>query len=351
MFEALLTRTRSALRIEEPWWLLPEQQFAWAALQRLKSSAETLDRAGQLTVLSGPSGTGKSLLVRQGLREAHRQRRKLAVGILNAEDWTAVSTQSLPSTVWEHWAETCSPFDILVCDDLDRAFPDATIGEHVARWLEHLLNQQVQVVITLSSPPGRCPTFPPRLLSRLHGGLLATIPVLSTSSHEQFLTAAAASRQLSLSDEVRSWLIANAGGTLRGLRTALDRLTAEVARPARLHDLAAVQRWVSTSTTPKLALDTIAHEVAEEFGVSLTDLRASSRQLACRLPRQCAMHLAHTVGGWSMTAIGTYFGHRTHTSVSYSCRKFQESMSATPTLRQQLQRLQAKLHAPNRDAG
>lgn len=343
MFNAVRARSRKALLAEEPFCLIPELQFAWAATQRLKSPADRLDRSGLLTILAGPAGSGKSVLVRQGLREACREKRKQVAVILTPNDWGDLLAASPDSNAWETWTSVTAQCDLLACEDLDQLVTDEGLGEHIARWLDELIARQVRVIVTVSQPPGSCPQFPPRLTSRLRGGLTARLPELSSESRRQFLDWGAELAQLSLTTDVRDWLADQSSGSLRSLRQMLDRLRSEYPPPARINDLAAVQRLFTVPAPRRLTLAVIAHQVAAEFGVPAQELRASTRLQAYRVPRQCAMLLAHEVAGFPMAEIGRYFGRRTHTSVSYSCRKFQDTLAQTPSLRDQLQRLQARL--------
>jgi chromosomal replication initiator protein len=342
MFDALLARGRGILRRDEPWVALPEQQFAQAALARLKQPADGLDRPGTLTVLSGSTGGGKSLLIRQALRELTRGTPRTRFLILDADDWGPAETAD-ESPLWT-WAEETGPaVDVVVCEDLDRILHDHAWSDRLARWLEGLAARQVRVVLTLSRWPARIPEITPRLLSRLHAGLLVRLPEFSVESRRRFLIERAAAVELAFSDAVLELLVEGLPNSPRKWQAAIDRLGQEFPPPVRLNDPAAVQRVLFAPTTPRLALATITQRVAEEFGVSAIELRTPSRVLTCRLPRQCAMHLAHSVGGWSMAEIGRFFGQRTHTSVSYSCRKFQEHLTATPALRDRLQRLHVSL--------
>jgi chromosomal replication initiator protein len=201
----------------------------------------------------------------------------------------------------------------------------------------------VRVTVTLPAPIGTLAGHSPRLVSRLHGGLTASLPPLSAGSRRELVKRLASARQLPLTDDVLDWLIELPPGTPRTLTQLLDRI-ATAAASGRRPDLAAVRRWIQPAApSDRVSLGRIAAVVADDFGITLGELRSESRQQALRLPRQCAMYLAHAVGGWPMERIGRYFGRRAHTSVSHNCRKLQELLPQAPSLQDQLQRLQARL--------
>ncbi len=344
MLDAIRARTRAAVLTEEPFCVLPELQFARAALQRLQQPATALERGGLLTMLIGPAGCGKSALVRQSLRELLRKDRQTSVLILNHDDWSAVSSEEQDQASWENWIAACSEFDVVVLEDLDQVVTDEEQANHLAHALDALLNEQVDIIVTSSRSPANCDEFSPRLTNRLRGGLMARITPLEVSSRRLFLNWASELRQVSLAEPVSDWLVEQPPGSIRSLQQIVDRLAAEFPPPTRIGDLPAVRRVVTAIDRPRLSLSAITQEVAAEFGVTAQELRMATRVQACRLPRQCAMHLAHQLGGWPMAEIGRYFGKRTHTSVSYSCKKFEETLETTPSLRTQLQRLQTQLN-------
>lgn len=345
MLEAVLARTRAALLTDVPFCLLPELQFAWAAAQRISQRGHALDRGGSITVLTGPQGCGKSLLAHQALRQVLRRPQKQSIFALKPADWSPLVGEALDAACWLPWQEAFAGVGYLLCEDLDEVVASGVSGERVAGWLDQLLLDGTRVIVTLSQWPGECTQFPGRLTSRLRGGLIASIPTLSATSRRQFLDWSAQARQVSITEEISDWLVNRPPGSLRSLSDAMERLFAEFPPPARISNWEAVRRILNHPQQARLPLDVIAEHVAIEFGVSATQLRHTTRLQAYRQARQCAMVLAHDLGGWPMAEIGRYFGNRTHTSVSYSCRKFQNSIEQDVSLRGQLQRLQSRLSA------
>lgn len=343
MLDAVLARTKAQLAVDEPFCLLPEIQFAWAAALRIKQPASAREATGMLTVIVGPAGSGKSWITRQALRQIPRRGRKSGVAILLPSDWQPLIGEPSDSLAWMTWNERCGDISHLCCEHLDEVIRQGVSGDLIANWLDRLLAQQSRVLITLNQSPGQMAEFPLRLTSRLRGGLMATIAPFSQESKRQFLNWAARAADVSLADDVCQWILEQPPGTLRSLRSILDRLLIEFPAPARINDVSRVSKVLTAQATTRLPLSVIATQVAAEFGVTAAELRNSSRQQAFRQARQCAMLLAHDFAGWSMAEIGKYFGKRTHTSVSYSCRKFQDSLKDSASLRTQLQRLQTRL--------
>ena len=93
MFDVLVARSRSAVTAAELFVSLPEHAFARAALSRVTSHAKrTASSSSSLTFLSGPEGSGKSLLARQAILECLRRQPKLRYIIATAEELTDLLT-------------------------------------------------------------------------------------------------------------------------------------------------------------------------------------------------------------------------------------------------------------------
>jgi len=367
MFQALLARSRAQVLVDEPYLPLPEMQFAWVAATRWLQPGRAWDARGQLTCLVGGTGSGKSLLCRKALREAVRRHSKCKFAVQTADEWLYDLFVATELGRFAEFCEASGKLAVVVCEDLDRdgrtppTPPSERGGEDFFSppakggfggvlndrgdlwtvWIDELLHRGVHVLITLSESPGRCDGLSPRIVSRLHGGLCARIPELERGSRQAFLRFAAAHHQLPLGEDVVAWCADQTPGTPRALWQMVERLSQQRVKT----DLDSVQRWflqrVPVNGRPQLAV--IAREVASEFGVTVTDLRSQSRQLSLRLPRQCAMFLARDVAGYPMEKIGRFFGRRTHTSVSHSCRRLEELLPGSPTLRDHVERLRRRL--------
>jgi chromosomal replication initiator protein len=350
MFRALLAQSRAAVLIDEPFLLLPEIEFAYTAA--LRGAARLVERGkqpraydalGKLTCLVGGSGSGKSLVCRQAARELLRRHPQQKFALLSAVDWLPRLRRAQQHGQLAEFFDVAGQLALFGVEDLDRADADEALLALWSLCCDELTARGVNLLITLSQPPGRCRSFPPRLVSRLHGGLYAVLPPLETASRRKLVAFAAARHQLPLSDDVMQWLADLPPGSPRALCQAVGRLAAHPSAST----LPAVQRLFSprhqqrSSVQPNLSL--IAHHVAEEFGVTAADLRSQSRQRSLRIARQCAMFLAHDLAKCPMEEIGRFFGRRTHTSVSHCCRKLHELLPGSPSLREQLARLRQRI--------
>lgn len=343
MFDALVARSQSEIATTELFIPLEEQAFASAALLRLNNRHRSTNSAGGLTFLSGPEGVGKSFLARNALREIRRQQPKLVCMIASADELsemfaTADEQQSLADTL-----EPFSRLQILICEDLQQLEGQPARQALLLELVDQLSHNGCHVLLTCRKLPGELREFSQRLISRCHGGLCASLPLLSPETRVYFLTRLAQARNLLLAepaDVTLRWLADRWTVSPRELESLVNRLVEQCVRRPALIDIPFLERWLSEEQPAEiLSLDTITAVVAREFGIDPTELRSRSRQPGLIVPRQCAMLLARELTGRPLEFIGRYFGERTHTTVSHSLSRLKELLPQAPTLRQQVQRL------------
>ncbi|HET6426474.1 MAG TPA: helix-turn-helix domain-containing protein [Planctomycetaceae bacterium] len=344
MLSSRLTEYRSIVLRDEPLFVVPEFQFPLAAVQRLAHARRDAERCGQLTCLMGPRGSGKSHLARHAVRLAVQLQPRLRWGWLTAVEWRDALTEATRTGQLPELLHECGRLQLVVCEDLDRALDDPPTGDLLVGWLDALRSRDVRVLITSSQSTGQLDRLPPRLISRLHSGLTARIAPLSDASRQDFWQQLTATKPLRIPREAWTLISRQTETTALSLVSAWNRIEQGQRRETVPPTLANIERWLEAPVeAPTLTLAEIAQDVAEAFQVTLTGLRSESRQQALLLPRQCAMYLAREVARWPLEAIGNYFGHRTHTSVSHSCKRLKELVDRSPTLREQVQRLAEQL--------
>jgi chromosomal replication initiator protein len=302
-----------------------------------------------LTTLTGPGGSGKTALIQWTLQRLIANFDAVRFGWLSAEDWLAAEDTAKTLGATERFQFWCRSLHFVICEQLDQACRDPAAADLWATWLDRFLQRGIPVLITARRPPGQWATLSHRLFNRLQGGLMAAVPEWTAIDRRHAVELAVRRCQLRLTDEALQQLADWPPGSPRSLAEWMERLQ-RLPQRGRLLDLGDLRRaWEATRSTDRVPLAVIANLVAHEFGVTLGDLRSSSRQHTLRLPRQCAMYLAHTIGGWPMEQIGQYFGRRTHTSVSHSCRKLQELLPGSTTLRDQVRVLQLRMVDSSRE--
>lgn len=87
----------------------------------------------------------------------------------------------------------------------------------------------------------------------------------------------------------------------------------------------------SSTRCPSLAI--ILEVTADEFGVSVPDLKSPKKCRKVARPRQVAMYLARHLTPLSLPAIGRDLGDRDHKTIMHGIDKVADLMDGDPTFR------------------
>lgn len=327
MLEVWLNRTREWLSPAEKLLPLPEQEFAGWALARLTRSSETAPHPWMATTICGDSGSGKSSLIRQALRQTPGAgRRKIVVA--DAVEWSRWITETS-----EFGLPAIGPgkIDVMVCENLDQLENPQSDGDRLASLLDQARQERIPVIVTSDGLPSQIELLSPRLLNRLQGGLLVGIRPLGEESQQRLL-------QLWSTQGLVSpvWL----NRAINPLISTAGQLLQTATHPVHLstHSVTA-----AVEAPENLSLELVAEMVAQDFQVPVADLCSGTRMQSLKIPRGVAMSLARELTGYPLTTIGRHFGCRSHTSVVRSCSRLQQLLPEAPSLRQQIQQLRANL--------
>jgi chromosomal replication initiator protein len=283
-------------------------------------------------VVHGPSGSGKSRLLAGLVAERLLRRPGSAVAHLEAEAFAAACAEA--SSRSGGWAEVRDRFrrlDLFVLDDLQTLERTPWAMEELSHTLDALDEAGAAVAVAARSGPGQWSSWPTRLANRLVAGLSVRIDPPSLESRRRYLLDRARSRKLVLPAEVLEPLAEAADGyrTLEGWLARLE-LSSRVERREVAPDL--VEAILRSDPVGGPTLDQIARAVAEKFGLSLRDLKGSTRRAVVAEGRHLAMYLARKHTPLSFRAIGDYFGGRDPATVRHACVVAAERLLANPAL-------------------
>jgi chromosomal replication initiation ATPase DnaA len=320
MLDAWLKRTRDWLARAEKLLALPEQEFALWGLTRALSGT-----SAPVVCLCGEPGSGKSSLIRQVIRQSAECRKRTLI--------------VADAVAWAQWLLDCESTGsnavgptqggVAACENLQQLRDPRKDGDRLAAWIDRTRAAGVAIILTADRLPSQIADLSPRLVNRLHGGLLAGIRPLSEASQKRLL------QHWSLQEAIEKPPM----GISRDVTTVgqwKDHVFQLVRRPA-----ASAVPAVPIGGDESLAV--IAEVVAADFQVSPVDLCAGSRTQHLRIPRSVAMVLAREFTSCSLMTISRYFGCRSHSSVVRGCSRLNDHLPDAPSLRQQLQLLKTKV--------
>jgi chromosomal replication initiator protein len=310
---------------------LPENRSALRAVERLAGAGAEFP----LLFLHGPPGSGKSHLA-AGLveRVTQAQPAKTAQSAAAAELGRELLQLPQDRRPVLREATAC---DLFVVEDVQHLPPAA--GEELSYILDRRQARRQPTVVTAGRGPADL-NAPARLNGRFVGGLVVGIAPLGEPSRRELAARLCAERGLRVADDVLGWLARDPGGA-RPILGGLARLEA-LAKRHPLLTLPVVLGEMSDAPDDESPLQRLSARIAAKFRVTEKALRGPSRQKTVVWPRQVAMYIARQAG-FSLPAIGAYFGGRDHTTVMHSCDKVARLAAEDVRLARELTDLRAAI--------
>jgi chromosomal replication initiator protein len=232
---------------------------------------------------------------------------------------------------------------VLLIDDIHFLQDKQGTQEELFYTFNALSDANKQMVFTCDRPVSELKNFNERLRSRVGKGLNVDLQPPNYETRCAILRKKAETIGVDIPDEVIALVSKNISTNVRDLESALNTLSAYVqllGKPVTLET--AQERLKDMFASPRqanMSMETIQRVVAEEFHLSLYDLKGKKKTQNIVYPRQLAMFIIREITEYTTTEIGQAFGGRDHTTVMHACQKIEERIKAEPSMDSTIQSL------------
>ncbi|MBM3250289.1 MAG: chromosomal replication initiator protein DnaA [Candidatus Omnitrophica bacterium] len=232
--------------------------------------------------------------------------------------------------------------DALVVDDVHFIAGKDSSQEEFFNTFNALYDSHKQIILSSDRPPKEIKDLEERLISRFGWGLTVDIQPPDFETRVAILKKKIEREPVNVDDDAIFFIAQLIKTNIRELEGALIRTIAYSLleeKPITLDLTKEVLKDLLKEPKKLITVDFIQRCVAEEFGITLSELKTRRRNRQIVLPRQIAMYLSRELTDLSLPEIGNYFGGKDHTTVLHSYNKIKEVFNQDPVLKERVERV------------
>ncbi|MBU1026356.1 MAG: chromosomal replication initiator protein DnaA [Candidatus Margulisbacteria bacterium] len=310
--------------------------------------AEAPAKAYNPLFLYGGVGLGKTHLMQAIGHHLASSNPRAKILYISSETFTNELINAIRDDKTLHFKNKYRNIDLLLVDDIQFLAGKERTQEEFFHTFNALYENGKQIVVSSDRPPKEIPTLEERLRSRFEWGLTADIQPPDYETRIAILKKKAELSDLSIQDEILSYMASKIQSNIRELEGALIRVIAFASLHGSELNITLVDKVLKDIVGPvtaktNISIDIIKKTAAEFYSISLDDMSAKIRTKEIATARQVAMYLARELTKSSLPKIGEEFGGRDHTTVLHAHDKIKTARKNDLEIKQAIKAITEKL--------
>ncbi len=290
----------------------------------------------------GPSGLGKTHLLYAITNELKKKIGNVRVIYIKGEDFTNQMIDSLSRQAMGEFRDKYRSCDVLLIDDIQFIAGKTSTQEEFFHTFNALHEAGKQIIMTSDRPPREIKTLEDRLKTRFEWGLIADIQPPDLELRTAIIKKKADQVNVSIPDDVLSFLAENLRSNIRQIEGAIKKLgaqsfltgshvTMELARGC-------ISELLDGSEPVTVTVDKIFAAVYKKYNIERKDIVSSKRTKDIANARHVTVYIIRSVTDMSLPNIGKII-ERDHTTVMSSLDAIEKRMSSDPIFRAEMEEM------------
>ncbi len=305
-----------------------------------KASLAVAKNPGKLynpILIYGGSGLGKTHLMQAiGNYIYNNGGEKLKIYYGSAESFTNEFTSSLASQKPNLFKNKYRNLDVLLLDDIHFLDNKKGVQEELFYTFNALHEKSAQMVFTCDRPIKEIKNMTDRLVSRLSSELCIDITIPNYETRVAILKKKLELTEKTLDPEIIDYIAKNVETNVRELESALKQILAYAdivdQKPTLEMAKNQLKDILNSNQAQNISLEIIQKVVADNYQISISELKGKKRDKKYVFPRQVAIYIARELTEISYSELGNEFGGKDHSTIMHAYEKIAESIKMDSNL-------------------
>lgn len=292
-------------------------------------------------LLYGGSGLGKTHLMQAIGNYIHKNNpEKLKICYVSAENFTnefILSTKEKTTTAFKNKYRN---LDVLLLDDIHFLQGKEATQEELFYTFEALSQKKAQMVFTCDRKLREIKEMTERLVSRIGSGMIIDLQPPNYETRVAILQKKLDILGKQLKLEVVEYIAKSIESNVRELETGLIKVLGYMDLIGEEPSLEVVKKLlqdlISTNADSNISLDAIVKVIADNYQISVSDLKGKKRDKKFALPRQIAVYLSRELTEITYTELAQEFG-KDHSTMMHSYEKIEGLIKTDPSMSSKIQ--------------
>lgn len=290
----------------------------------------------------GGSGLGKTHLMEAiGNYIYQNNPENLKICYISAENFTNEFTSSITSKKTNDFKNKYRNLDVLLLDDIHFLSGKEATQEELFYTFNALSDKNAQMVFTCDRPIREIQKMANRLVSRLSNGLSIDLQPPNYETRIAILQKKLQLKEKELNPEIIEFIAKNVETNVRELEAALNKVLGYIELFGGSPDLDTVKNQlkdlITANSIENISIDIIQKIIADNYQVSVSDLKSKKRDKKFVIPRQIAIYIAREITEISFMELGNEFGGKDHTTMMHAYEKVKDLIKIDPSLNNKIQ--------------
>jgi len=324
-------------------------QFAASVCEKVVAD---IGKNSPLFIYSKP-GLGKTHLLHAIGNSIIQNKPSARVIYITAENFVNEYIDSIKQNKMDSFRNKYRNLDCFLIDDIQFMVEKGRSEEEFFFTFNTLSDYKKQIVVTSDRSPNDI-NLNERLISRFKSGLVADIKPPEYEERMAILKRENEKNKFNIPQDIINFLAENIKDSIRSLKGCLSMIYHYSSYSKEYPTIDRTKEWIKDYLTInnklsyKVNIEDIQSIVAQEYSITVDEIKSKQRSERLSFPRQIAIYIACEITDLSLPDIGKFF-NKDHSTVIHARDKIKQLLNSDPFFSEQINDLINKIKNKNVD--